>query len=224
MNPPLSRSSETTRRDFVVSTLSAGFALAVQPVMATAISTNSNNLKTEVVQIPVADGTIPAYQAMPDRGKNFPVVLVVQEIFGVHEHIKDVCRRLAKLGYLALAPELYARQGDVTKLSKIEDILQVVKQVPDAQVLSDLDASVAYLKNMGQADLSKLAITGFCWGGRIVWLYANHNPQVKAGIAWYGPLTGEKTALKPQFPLDITSTLKVPVLGLYSNFQVKELY
>ena len=143
------------------------------------------------MKIPVPDGEIPAYRAMPAEGGPFPVILVVQEIFGVHEHIKDICRRLAKLGYFAVAPELYARQGDVSKLKDFPEILKIVSKVPDAQVMSDLDATVAWAKGTGKADVAKLGITGFCWGGRIVWLYAAHNPDLKAGVAWYGRLVGE---------------------------------
>ena len=146
------------------------------------------------MKIPVADGDIPAYRAQPAGGKNLPVVLVIQEIFGVHEHIKDVCRRLAKLGYLAIAPELYARQGDVSKMTDFKKIIEtVVSKVPDAQVMSDLDATVAWAKTSGAGNTAKLGITGFCWGGRIVWLYAAHNPDLKAGVAWYGRLVPPET-------------------------------
>ena len=169
------------------------------------------------VKIPTNLGEIPAYRAMPAKGKNFPTVLVVQEIFGVHEHIKDVCRRFAKLGHLAIAPEMYARQGDVSKL-EMRDIMPVVAKVPDAQVMSDLDAAVAWAgKNKGNTQ--KLGLTGFCWGGRVVWLYAAHNPKVKAGVAWYGRLVGgqQPAPLQPKHPIDFAATLKVPVLGLYAG-------
>ena len=153
------------------------------------------------VKIPVTDGEIPAYRALPASGGPFPVVLVVQEIFGVHEHIKDICRRFAKLGYLAIAPEMYARQGDVSKLKEIREIIsKVVSKVPDAQVMSDLDAAVAWAKGTGKADVAKLAITGFCWGGRIVWLYSAHNPNLKAGVAWYGRLVDRSERASPQAP------------------------
>src|SRR5215467_8560315 len=157
-----------TRRGFLVSTLATGFALAVRPTWAATIVTDSAGLTAGEVRIPTADGVIPGYRAMPSEGRAFPAVVVVQEIFGVHEHIKDVCRRLAKLGYLAVAPELYARQGDVASLSEMDEIRKIVAKVPDAQVLSDLDATVAYAKSTGKANTAKLAITGFCWGGRIV--------------------------------------------------------
>jgi carboxymethylenebutenolidase len=158
---------------------------------------------------------MPAYRAMPARGGNHPIVLVIQEIFGVHEHIKDLCRRFAKAGYLAVAPELYARQGDVSKLSDIQQIMGVVGKVPDAQVMSDLDATAKWAAANG-GNGSKMAVTGFCWGGRATWMYAAHNPQLKAAAAWYGPLVGDPTPLKPTNPVDIAKDLKVPVLGLYA--------
>jgi carboxymethylenebutenolidase len=208
---------EFTRREFVVTSLAAGFAMAVQPVAADTITTDTNGLEAGEVKITVADGTIPAYRAMPEKGGPFPVVLVVQEIFGVHEHIKDICRRFAKLGYLAVAPELYARQGDVSKLTAFPEIIKIVSKVPDSQVLSDLDATVAFAKATGKADTTKLGVTGFCWGGRIVWLYTAHNPNLKAGVAWYGRLVGDKTDLQPKYPIDVVADLKAPVLGLYGE-------
>ena len=207
-----------SRRTFVVTMLASGFALAVQPVSAETIVTDSNGLVAGEMKIPVKDGEIPGYRAMPAKGGPFPVVLVVQEIFGVHEHIKDICRRFAKLGYLAVAPELYARQGDVTKMSDIQEIMsKVVAMVPDAQVMADLDATVAWVKSTGKGDTKRLAITGFCWGGRIVWLYAAHNPDLKAAVAWYGRLVGPTTPLQPKNPIDLVSELKAPVLGLYGG-------
>lgn len=209
---------DVSRRGFVVTTLATGFALAVRPVTAETITTSADGLEAGEVKIPVKDGEIPAYRAMPAKGGPFPVVLVVQEIFGVHEHIKDICRRLAKLGYLAVAPELYARQGDVSKETDIQKIIaSVVSKVPDAQVMSDLDATVAWAKKSGSGDTSRLAVTGFCWGGRIVWLYAAHNPDLKAGVAWYGRLVGMADDLHPKHPLDLVAELKAPVLGLYGG-------
>ena len=209
---------DLSRRTFTVTSLAAGFALAVQPVSAQTISTSANGLEAGEVKIKVADGEIPAYRALPTGPGPFPVVLVVQEIFGVHEHIKDICRRFAKLGYLAVAPELYARQGDVSKLTDFKEIIdKVVSKVPDAQVMSDLDAAAAWAKATGKADVSKLAITGFCWGGRIVWLYSAHNPRVKAGVAWYGRLDSKPDDLHPKNPIDIVGALKAPVLGLYGE-------
>ena len=205
------------RRNFLVTSLAAGFALAVQPVSAQTITTDSNGLVAGEVKIPAKDGDIPAYRAMPATGGNFPTVLVVQEIFGVHEHIRDMCRRFAKLGYFAIAPELYARQGDVSKMANVQEIMDnVVKKVSDQQVMSDLDAAVAYAKSSGKADVSRLAVTGFCWGGRIVWMYAAHNPGVKAAAAWYGPLDRSYYAADKS-ALDAVKDLKAPVLGLYGG-------
>jgi carboxymethylenebutenolidase len=207
-----------TRREFVAGSLAAGFALAVQPVCAqTMITTDTRGINAGEVKIATSDGGIPAYRAMPANAKNAPVILVVQEIFGVHEHIKDVCRRFAKLGYMGVAPELYHRQGDVSKLKDNKEIFaKVVSKVPDAQVMSDLDAVVAWAGKNG-ADSSKLGITGFCWGGRITWLYTAHNPKVKAGVAWYGRLVGNNTELTPAHPLELVDKINAPVLGLYGG-------
>src|SRR5438094_1225668 len=207
-----------SRREFVVTTLAAGFALAVQPVAADTITTDAKGLEAGEVKIPVKGGEVPAYRAMPEDGGPFPVVLVVQEIFGVHEHIKDICRRFAKLGYLAVAPELFARQEDVSKLTYIQEIFsKVVSKVPDDQVLADLDATVAWAKKTGKGNTAKLGITGFCWGGRIVWLYAAHSKDLKAGVAWYGRLVGVADKLHPKHPLDLVGALQAPVLGLYGE-------
>jgi carboxymethylenebutenolidase len=209
--------TDFTRRTFVVTSLAAGFALAVQPVSAETITTDSNGLTVGEVKIPVQDGSIPGYRAMPASGGPFATILVVQEVFGVHEHIKDICRRLAKAGYFAVAPALYAREGDVAGMSNIDDILKLVARVPEPQVASDLDATVAWAKSTGQADVSRLGITGFCWGGRQVWLYAAHNPQLKAGVAWYGVLQRPKSEMTPANPIDLAPQLKAPVLGLYGG-------
>ncbi len=211
---------EVTRRTFVVTSLTAGFALAVQPIQAqTQITTNTNGLVAGEVKIPVKDGEIPAYRAMPAKGKNFPIALVVQEIFGVHEHIKDICRRFAKAGYLAIAPEMYARQGNVANLP-MNQIMPIVSKVPDEQVMSDLDSAVAWAKKNG-GNTARLGITGFCWGGRIVWLYAAHNPNLKAGVAWYGrlvpPPPDRANPLQPKHPIELVKDLKAPVLGLYGG-------
>jgi carboxymethylenebutenolidase len=214
-----------SRRDVIVTALGSGFALAVRPVAAATITTGSDGLHAGEVKIPTPSGAIPAYAAQPAAAsgkgpatdKKHPVVLVAHEIFGVHEHIKDVCRRLAHHGYFAVAPELFARQGDVSKLTDRAEIAKVVSRAPDAQVLSDLDAAVAWAKESGTADLGRLAITGFCWGGRIVWLYAAHSAAVRAGVAWYGRLVGQKDDLHPQFPIDVAAALKAPVLGLYGG-------
>jgi carboxymethylenebutenolidase len=208
-----------SRREMMVTTLAVGFAAATRPVRAdTVITTDAEGLTAGEVRIAVADGEIPAYRAMPATGGPHPVVLVVQEIFGVHEHIKDVCRRFAKTGYCAVAPELYARQGDVSGMTDYREIFtQVVNKVPDAQVMSDLDAAVAWAAKSGAGDADRLAVTGFCWGGRVTWLYAAHNPRLKAGVAWYGRLAGQGTELQPKYPIDLAADLKAPVLGLYGG-------
>lgn len=214
----MSATSDTAlnRRDFLVTKVTAGFALAVQPVTAATITTDTAGLTAGEAQIRTADGEIPAYHAKPAKGSKFPTILVVQEIFGVHEHIKDICRRLAKAGYLAVAPELYARQGDVSGLKDIAQIREVVAKVPDTQVMSDLDAAVDWAGKNG-GNVSKLGVTGFCWGGRIVWLYAAHNPKLKAGVAWYGRLTSAATPLTPTNPINVADKLHAPVLGLYGG-------
>lgn len=210
--------SEMTRRQFVTTaTLAAGFAIAVRPVSASVIRTSAEGLLAGPVKIPVGSTEIPAYRAQPATGSNFPIVLVIQEIFGVHEHIQDVARRLAKLGYLAIAPELFVRQGDVSKLTSIRKIRPIVAKVPDAQVFGDLDATIAWAVKSSGGNPDRIGITGFCWGGRITWLYAAHNPKVKAGVAWYGRLVDKVTATTPKHPVDIAPTLKVPVLGLYAS-------
>ena len=212
LQPPLN----ITRRGFVQTSLGAGFAAAVLPVTAqTMITTDTQGLTTGEVKIPTKDGEMPAYRAMPTGKTGLPTVLVVQEVFGVHEHIKDVARRLAKQGYLAVAPELYARQGDPTKYSDTGALMkEVVSKVSDAQVMADLDAAAAWAAKNGGG--GKLGITGFCWGGRIVLMYAAHNPNLAAAVAWYGPTArschaGDKTAL------DVAGQIKVPVLGLYGG-------
>ncbi len=207
-----------TRRKFMITaSLSTGFAMAVCPVGAKTLTTSTKGLRAGAVKIPVKDGEIPAYRAQPASGRNFPIILVIQEIFGVHEHIQDVVRRLAKLGYLAIAPELFVRQGDVLKLSNVEEIRAVVAKVPDAQVLADLDATLAWAVRSSKGNIDRVGITGFCWGGRMTWLYAAYNPQVKAGVAWYGRLVGKSTTLTPKHPIDIAPTLNTPVLGLYGG-------
>jgi carboxymethylenebutenolidase len=208
---------ELSRRTLARTGLATGFAAAVLPVSADTITTDTAGLEAGEIKIKTKDGDIPGYMAMPKDGKDLPVVLVVQEIFGVHEHIKDICRRFGKKGYLAIAPDLYVRQGDVSNLKEFPEILKVVSKVPDEQVMNDLDATVAWAKASGKADTAKLAITGFCWGGRIVWLYSAHNPGVKAGVAWYGRLLGPTDPLHPKNPIDLVKDLKAPVLGLYGG-------
>jgi carboxymethylenebutenolidase len=206
------------RRRFVVTALGAGFALAVQPVMAqTTITTDTSGLTAGEIKVPAVGGEMPAYRAQPATGSAFPVILVVQEIFGVHEHIKDVCRRLAKQGYLAIAPELYARQGDPRQYTNVQELMNnLVSKVSDAQVMGDFDACVAWAKGNG-GDATRLGITGFCWGGRVTWLYAAYNPQVKAAVAWYGRIVGTANEMNPKNPIDVAGQLKGPVLGLYGG-------
>ena len=210
-----------SRRTAMVGTaLGSSFALSVQPVCAqTMITTPADGLTAGEVKVKTKDGKeMAAYRAMPATGQGFGTILVVQEIFGVHAHIADLCRRFAKAGYYAIAPELYFRQGDpkgYTEMPKL--ISEVVAKVPDEQVMGDLDAAAAFAKGEGKADTAKLGVTGFCWGGRIVWLYAATNPGLKAGVAWYGRVVGEATPLTPKHPIDIAKDLKAPVLGLYGG-------
>jgi carboxymethylenebutenolidase len=208
--------TQWTRRGFVVTSLFAGFALSMQPVSAQTITTDTNGLDAGEVKVPVADGSIPAYRAMPAQGGPFPVVLVVHEAWGVHEHIKDLCRRLAKLGYFAIAPELWARQGNAAAAKDMNETRRIMSSVPEAQVMSDLDATEAYAKSTGKGDLTKLAVTGFCWGGWATWMYAAHNPGLKAAVAWYGT-DRPVTELTPKNPLDIAADVKCPVLAFYGG-------
>ena len=210
-----------TRRQVIGAAAGAGFALAVRPISAATISTPADGLDAGDVTIKTSAGDIPGYRAVPaKRKKKAPVVLVVHEIFGVHEHIRDVCRRLANQGYFAVAPELFSRQGDASKIADIKELRsKVVSKVPDAQVMSDLDATLAFAKASGAADVSRAALTGFCWGGRITWLYAAHASAktIAAGVAWYGRLVGDKGAMNPRQPIDVAAELKAPVLGLYGG-------
>ncbi len=219
--PGQSTEAGASRRTALRVALGAGFgvgyAAAAMPVMAqTAIQTPAEGLLAGKVEIEVDGFKVPAYRAAPAGKTGLPVVLVIQEIFGVHEYIADTCRRLARAGYLAIAPELYARQGDPSKYTEIAKLQsELVSKVPDAQVMADLDATVQWAGRHG-GHLKKVAITGFCWGGRIVWLYAAQGP-VKAGVAWYGRLVGQPGALTPRHPVDVASSLKAPVLGLYGG-------
>ncbi|WP_425258289.1 dienelactone hydrolase family protein [Rubrivivax sp. RP6-9] len=206
------------RRDFVRTSVGSGFAAAVLPVMAqTVVKTDSAGLVTGEVTIPVGDFKMPAYRAAPANRTNAPVVLVISEIFGVHEYIADVARRWAKAGYFAIAPELFVRQGDASSYGEIAKLIaEVISKVPDAQVMADLDATLAWARGQG-ANAGNVGVTGFCWGGRITWLYAAHNPAVKAGVAWYGRLVGAQTPLNPAHPVDVAGRLNGPVLGLYGG-------
>jgi carboxymethylenebutenolidase len=211
-----SLSDGVDRRDFLKVALGTGFAAAALPVMAqNVIKTDAAGLTAGTITITVDGQTVPVYRAQPEGKSNLPVVLVISEIFGVHEHIADVARRFAKLGYLALAPDLFVRQGDPQKSASIAELQRdIISKTPDAQVMTDLDAVVAWAKaNGGNPD--KIVMTGFCWGGRVTWMYAAHNPSIKAGVAWYGRLIGTSNAMTPRHPIDIAATLNVPVLGLY---------
>lgn len=209
-----------TRREFVVSGALvagvAGYTLAAGPLRAEVIRTPADDLDAGMVSIPAGDRDIPGYRAKPKGAGTLPVVLVVQEIFGLHEYIRDVCRRLAKAGYLAVAPDLYVRHGDVSGLGSIDEILPIVQRVPDDEVMRDLDAATAWAAGDG-GDPGRLAITGFCWGGRVTWLYSAHSPRLKAGVAWYGRLVGPTSAAQPRHPVDVAATLRAPVLGLYGG-------
>lgn len=211
------RETTVSRRGFLLTSLAGGFAVASEPVFAQAIKTDTQGITAGEVKVPVKDGQIPAYRAMPAKGGNFPVILVIQEIFGVHEYIQDICRRLAKQGYYAIAPALFSREADVSSMSLDAILKEVVPAVPDAQVMTDIDSTLAFAKASGKANITRLGIVGYCWGGRTVWLYANHNPAVKAGVAYYGLLAGLKGPNKPADPVDIAANLKVPVLGLYAG-------
>lgn len=208
------------RRTFLLAGLGVGFALAADPVLAQVITTPGDGLVAGEVKVPTADGEMPAYRAMPDGAGPFPTMVVIEEIFGVHEYIKDICRRYAKLGYFAIAPELFARQGDPLHADVKTIITDIVPKVPDAQAMGDLDATVSYAKSTGKADTTRVGATGFCWGGRMIWLYAGHDPQLKAAVAFYGILGGKASPpspIKPKNPLDFGHTVTVPVLGLYGG-------
>ena len=206
------------RRAVIKTALGAGFCAAVSPAWAQVIATPADGLVAGEVKIASGGVDLPAYRARPQGEGKFPTVLVIHEIFGVHEHIKDVCRRWAKLGYYAVAPDLFARQGDASAEKDMQKLMSgIVAHTPDAQVLADLDATLAFAEGEGSADISRAAVAGFCWGGREVWLYAAHNPKLKAGVAWYGPLARPVTPLTPENPPDIVAQLKVPVLGLYGG-------
>jgi carboxymethylenebutenolidase len=206
-----------SRRGFVMTSLASGFALATGPVSAQTITTDTNGLDAGEVKVPTADGEMPAYRAMPDKAGPFPTVLVIQEVFGVHEWVKDICRRFAKAGYYAIAPALYARQGDPSKYTDTAKLLaDIVSKVPTDEVMSDLDATVVYAKSTGKADTAKLGVVGFCWGGFATWMYAAHQPALKAAVAWYGP-PRKISDLVPQNPEDIAQDVKCPVLALHGG-------
>ncbi len=205
------------RRGFVMTSLISGFTLATQRVEAQAIQTDTTGIDAGEMQVPVKDGKLPGYYARPAKGTGFPVVLVNEEIFGVHEYIKDICRRLAKLGYMAVAPEIYARIADLSKMTDTQQIFRdVISKKSDAETYSDLDATLAWAaKNKGSA--TAIAETGFCRGGRNTWMYAAHNPRLKAAVAWYGPVKGNTSDIQPQMPIDIADKIYCPLLGLYGG-------
>jgi len=214
----LDGASLPTRRSALKAALGVGYVAAAGPLMAqTAVKTSAEGLVSGEVTIDVNGFRMPAYRSAPAGKTGLPVVLLVSEIFGVHEYIADVTRRLARQGYLAIAPELFVRQGDPSEFGEVARIQsEIIAKVPDAQVMGDLDACVAWAGAHG-GDLNRVAITGFCWGGRIVWLYAAHQPRLKAAVAWYGRLTGAANAMTPQHPLDLVAQYKAPVLGLYGG-------
>lgn len=207
-----------TRRTALKAAVGVGYAAAVSPIMAqTAIKTPADGLTAGDVTIDVNGFKMPAYRAAPAGKTNLPVVLILSEIFGVHEYIADTARRFAKAGYLAIAPELFVRQGDAQSYGEMAKLIaEVISKVPDAQVMADLDATVAWAGTQG-GNLNKVGVTGFCWGGRQTWLYAAHSKHIKAGVAWYGRLVGSVTPLTPVHPVDVVAKLNGPVLGLYGG-------
>lgn len=215
LNTGAANSGGSTRRTALKVVLGAGYAAAVLPVAAqTAVKTESQGL--DVGEASIGPAKLPVYYAKPKGGSNLPVVLVVHEIFGVHEYIADVCRRFAQAGYLAIAPELYFRQGDAGSYSEIAKLMtELVAKVPDAQVMADLDSCREWASSQG-GDSQRVGVTGFCWGGRITWLYCAH-AKIKAGVAWYGRLLGDRSENTPKHPLDIAAQLQAPVLGLYGE-------
>jgi carboxymethylenebutenolidase len=207
-----------SRRSALKLALGAGYAVAAGPLMAqTAIKTSSEGLRTGESSFEVNGFKVPVFFAAPAGKTNLPVVLVIHEVFGVHEYIADTCRRLARAGYLAVAPELFARLGDPGEYGELGKLMaEIVNKTSDTQVMTDLDGAVAWAAGQG-GDAQKVAITGFCWGGRITWLYAQYSTRVKAGVAWYGRLVGQPSATSPQHPLQQAASLKAPVLGLYGG-------
>lgn len=216
--PGQSSEAGATRRTALKAALGAGFAASTLPIMAqTVIKTPTDGLTVGEVSIDVQGFKMPAYRAMPAGGRNLPVVLVLSEIFGVHEYIADVANRFARAGYLAIAPELFVRQGDAQSYGEMAKLIaEVISKVPDAQVQGDLDATVAWAGANG-GDLSRVGVTGFCWGGRQTWLFSAHSKAIKAGVAWYGRVVGDKNELTPKNPIDIAGQLNGPVLGLYGE-------
>jgi carboxymethylenebutenolidase len=204
------------RRGFVMTSLVSGFTLATTTVEAQAIHTDTQGLVAGEVQIPVSDGNLPGYSARPDGAGPFATILVIEEVLGVNEYIQDVCRRFAKAGYLAVAPEIYARLGDLSKMTSMSEIMGVIARSSDAQIMSDLDSSAAWAAE-NHGDAARLGVNGFCRGGRDVWLYAAHNPHLKAAVSWYGIVDGKTSELQPRTALDVADKILCPLLGLYGG-------
>lgn len=210
--------SPLSRRGFVMTGLMSGLTLATTRVEAQVIHTDAEGIEAGEVAIPAGDGPMPAYRAMPKGEGPFPVILVVEEIFGVHDYIKDICRRLAKAGYCAVAPELYARQGDLSKMTDAKQIIaEVISKTPDAQWIGDLDATVAWATSAAKGDGQRLGVMGWCRGGRAVWLYDAHRTDLKAAVAWYGPVGGERTSIQPRTAGDVAGEIHAPLLALYGG-------
>lgn len=210
--------SPLSRRGFVMTSLMSGLTLATTRVEAQVIHTDAEGIEAGEVAIPAADGPMPAYRAVPKGEGPFPIILVVEEIFGVHDYIKDICRRLAKAGYCAVAPELYARQGDLSTMTDVKQIIaEVISKTPDAQWIGDLDATVAWATSAAKGDGQRLGVMGWCRGGRAVWLYDAHRTDLKAAVAWYGPLGGDRTAIQPRTAGDVAGEIHAPLLALYGG-------
>ena len=211
------RSYPLARRGMMMTGLISGFTLATTRVEAQAIHTDAAGLDAGETRIPTSEGELPAYYARPDGAGPFPTVLVIEEIFGVHEYIKDTCRRLAKVGYLAVAPELYARIGDLSGMTDVTAIVRdVISKAPDGRLMQDLDSTAAWAAG-NKGDPARLAVTGFCRGGRDVWMYDAHNPALKAAVAWYGPIKGQASPIQPSNPGDIAGDIHAPLLGMYGG-------
>jgi len=212
LTPPFSR------RGFVMTSLMTGLTLATSSVEAQVIRTDAEGIEAGEVKIPAADGPMPGYRAMPKGEGPFPIILVIEEIFGVHDYIKDICRRLAKVGYCAVAPELYARQGDLSTMTDAKVIIRdIISKTPDAQWIADLDAAASWAVSASHGDPSRIGTMGWCRGGRGVWLYAAHRKDLKAGVAWYGPVGGERTEIQPRTATDLAAELNAPLLCLYGG-------
>ncbi len=211
------KSYPLARRGMMMTGLISGFTLATTRVEAQVIHTDAGGLDAGETRIPTTEGELPAYYARPSGAGPFPTVLVIEEIFGVHEYIKDTCRRLAKLGYLAVAPELYARIGDLSEMTDVSAIIRdVISKAPDGRLMQDLDSTAAWAAS-NKGDPARLAVTGFCRGGRNVWMYDAHNPALKAAVAWYGPIKGQPSPIQPTNPGDIAGDIHAPLLGMYGG-------